>query len=222
MAATIAIDPTALPALKLMAKRAGKDSAQELAGQILNEWLVKNKADIARELIVNKIARHRMTQFVTIPFVRTGSIEEAAETAYRKIRASRSQPPLTMDDPISILRAHDRPAGDRLVKRYFSALRREFDRNLHAIAINETVEKNGIDSTFLHYHCLLAIPDHEELRFRQWSQHFWSKIGVQKVGFPVKPSILRLESQDSALRYALKNVDDRYPIENIILSGYDT
>ncbi|TJV14896.1 hypothetical protein [Mesorhizobium sp.] len=218
---TIAIDPTALPALKLMAKRAGKDSVQELAGQILNEWLVKNKADIARELIVDRIARHRMTQFVTIPFVRTGSIEEAAETAYRKIRASRAQPPLMMAEPMSILRAHDRPTGDRLVKRYFSTLRRQFDRNLPAIAISETLKKNGIDSTFLHYHCLLAIPDHEELRFRRWSQNFWSKIGVQKVGFPVKPSIFRLDSQDLAIRYSLKNVDERYPIENIILSGYD-
>ncbi|MER9299647.1 hypothetical protein NKI38_24570 [Mesorhizobium sp. M0621] len=221
MAVTIAIDPTALPALKLMAKRSGKDSVQELAGQILNDWLVQNKADIARELIIEKIARHRMTQFVTIPFVRTGSIEEAAEIAYRKIRASKAQPPLPMEDPISILRAQDRPTGDRLVKRYFSTLRRQFDRNLPAVAISETVKKNGIDSTFLHYHCLLAIPDHEELRFRRMSQHFWGKIGMQKVGFPVKPSILRLDSQDLAIRYALKNVDERYPIENIILSGYD-
>ncbi|MBZ9979763.1 hypothetical protein LB521_01195 [Mesorhizobium sp. BR-1-1-8] len=192
-----------------------------MAGKIINDWLLTQKADVARELIIEKTTRHRMTQFVTIPFVRAGSVEEAAETAYRKIRASNAQPPLRMDDPISILRVHDRPTADRLVKRYFSTLRREFDRNLPAVAVSETVKKNGIDSTFLHYHCLIAIPDHEELRFRRLSQTFWGKLGVQKVGFPVKPSIERLISPDSAIRYALKNVDERYPIENIILSGYD-
>lgn len=217
----ISLEPTAAHALRLMAKRTKTDSVQELAGKIINEWLLSQKADVARELIIEKTTRHRMTQFVTIPFARAGSIEEAVEAAYRRIRAAKTQPPLQMDEPIAILRVHDRPLGDRLVKRYFSTLRRQFDRNLPAIAISETVKKNGIDSTFLHYHCLLAIPDHEELRFRRWSQTFWGKIGVQKVGFPVKPSILRLDSQDLAIRYALKNVDERYPIENIILSGYD-
>lgn len=204
-----------------MARRNRNDSVQELAGKIINDWLVRQKTDVARELIIEKTTHHQMTQFVTIPFVRSGSLDERAETAYRTIKAAETQQ-APVQVPILILRQDDRPLGDRMVKRYFSTLRRSFDKNLAAIAISETVKKNGFDSTFLHYHCLIAIPERHEQEFRHASQMFWGKLGVQKLGFPVKPSIERLSSPEMAIRYALKNVDDRYPIQNIILSGYDT
>jgi len=109
------------------------------------------------------------------------------------------------------------------VKAYFSAMRRKFapKGNLPALGVCETIKKNGIDATFLHYHCLLAIPDPKGGCFEQATTQFWSDIGNRHFGAPITCKVERANSNEAVARYALKNVDDDYPIDSIIMVGFD-
>ncbi|TPJ58662.1 hypothetical protein [Mesorhizobium sp. B2-6-1] len=185
--------------------------------KIFEDHLAKAGTGIAKELILGEVQKHDMTQFVTISFVASND----PEAAYRRLSGKTKEG--TMPVKAFALSERDRPTGDRLVRAYFSAMRRKFgsDRKLPALGVCETIKKNGIDDTFLHYHCLLAVPCVKESLFQEASQDFWAKIGKRHFGAPIVCKAERANSKEAVARYALKNVDDHYPIDSIIMVGFD-
>ncbi|ESX46671.1 hypothetical protein NLY43_06985 [Mesorhizobium sp. C416B] len=188
-----------------------------LVRRILNDYLAKNPTNVAKELILDHIRKHEMTHFVTISFVASNS----PDAAYRQLagRVTTTAQPLGR----FILFKNDRPIGDLLVRAYFSAMRRKFGVHgtLPALGVSETMKKNGVDTTYLHYHCLLALPCAQEDLFRQASNDFWASIGIRHFGTPIGCQIEQAVSKEAIACYALKNVGADYPIESIIMVGFN-
>ncbi|MBZ9812480.1 hypothetical protein [Mesorhizobium sp. CA7] len=185
--------------------------------KIFEDHLAKAGTGVAKDLILTEVQKHDMTQFVTISFVAANDPEAAYRRLYQ--RGKDTTPP---PKPF-VLFERDRPTGDRLVRAYFSAMRRKFGSKgkLPALGVCETIKKNGIDGTFLHYHCLLAIPEPKESHFGAATTEFWTSIGNRHFGAPITCKVERANSKEAVARYALKNVDDDYPIDAIIMVGFD-
>lgn len=213
---SVRLDPPTHDALGMLAKRSSVHTS-EFVRHIINDYLAKHGTRIAKELILNEVQKQEMTQFVTISFVAASD----PEAVYRRLSGKTKN--ATMPTKPFALFEKDRPTGDRLVRAYFSAMRRKFapKGNLPALGVCETIKKNGIDGTFLHYHCLLAIPEPEEGRFAEVTSDFWTDKGIRHFGAPITCQIERANSKEAVARYALKNVDDNYPIESIIMVGFD-
>ncbi|MDF3152054.1 hypothetical protein P3C58_08700 [Mesorhizobium sp. XAP10] len=213
---SVRLDQPTHDALGILAKRSFLDNSA-LARKIFNDHLAKAGTGIAKELILQEVQSHDMTQFVTISFVAAND----PEAAYRRLSGSTNEAKVPVK-PFALFE-RDRPTGERLVKAYFSAMRRKFGSkgNLPALGVCETIKKNGVDGTFLHYHCLLAVPCAQEGLFRQASNDFWTKIGKRHFGAPITCQVERANSKEAVARYALKNVDDDYPIDTIIMVGFD-
>ncbi|MDX8517198.1 hypothetical protein RFN30_03040 [Mesorhizobium sp. VK23D] len=210
----VRLDPTTHNALAALAKRSASGNTSALVRKIFEDHLAKAGTGIAKELILGEVQKHDMTQFVTISFVAAND----PEAAYRRLSGKTKEGVM----PFAVSE-RDRPTGDRLVRAYFSAMRRKFgsDGKLPALGVCETVKKNGIDDTFLHYHCLLAVPCVKESLFQQASQDFWTKIGKRHFGAPIACKVEPAISKEAVARYALKNVDENYPIDSIIMVGFD-
>jgi hypothetical protein len=54
--------------------------------------------------------------------------------------------------------------------------------NLPALGVYETIKKIGVDTTFPHHHCLLAVPCAQVSLFRQASTNFWANIARVATG----------------------------------------
>ncbi|MER9950569.1 hypothetical protein [Mesorhizobium sp. M0047] len=213
---SVRLDQPTHDALGILAKRSSLN-ASSFVRQIINNYLAKHATKVAKELIRNEVHKHDLNQFVTIPFVQASD----PEAAYRRL-SGKAEHAITPAKPFALFE-RDRPTGERLVKAYFSAMRRKFgsDGNLPALGVYETIKKNGIDATFLHYHCLLAIPEPEEGRFVEATSDFWTKIGNRHFGTPIICKVERANSKEAVAGYALKNVNDDYPIDSIIMVGFD-
>lgn len=177
---SVRLDQPTHDALSILAKRSFLDNSA-LARKIFNDHLAKAGTGIAKELIRQEVRRHDMTQFVTISFVAAND----PEAAYRRL-SGKTKDAKAPAKPFALFE-RDRPTAERLVKAYFSAMRRKFGSNgkLPALGVCETIKKNGVDDTFLHYHCLLAVPCAKEGLFQQASQDFWTKIGKRHFGAPI-------------------------------------
>lgn len=213
---SVRLDPPTHDALGILAKRSSLQTS-EFVRNILNDYLVKNGTRVAKELILNEVQKHDLNQFVTISFVQAND----PEAAYRRL-SGKTNNVITPAKPFALFE-RDRPTGDRLVRAYFSAMRRKFASkgNLPSLGVCETIKKNGIDGTFLHYHCLLATPEPEECRFAEATSDFWTSIGNRHFGAPIVCKVERANSKEAVARYALKNVDDDYPIDSIIMVGFN-
>ncbi|RUV33154.1 hypothetical protein [Mesorhizobium sp. M7A.F.Ca.MR.148.00.0.0] len=213
---SIRLDQPTQDALGILAKRSSLDTSA-FVRKIINNYLAKNRTKVAKELIFNEVQKHDLNQFVTIPFVQASD----PEAAYRRL-SGKTKNATTPAKPFALFE-RDRPTGERLVKAYFSAMRRKFGSkgNLPALGVYETVKKNGIDATFLHYHCLLAIPEPEEGRFAEATSDFWTSVGNRHFGAPITCQVERANSKDAVAQYALKNVNDDYPLDSIIMVGFD-
>ncbi|RWP14925.1 MAG: hypothetical protein EOR00_22210 [Mesorhizobium sp.] len=213
----INVDCSTHDALTRLAKQSACGNASALVRKIFNDHLARAGTGVAKELILNEVQKHDLNQFVTISFVQAND----PEAAYRRL-SGRTKTAFITAKPFALFE-RDRPTAERLVRAYFSAMRRKFGSkgNLPALGVCETIKKNGIDGTFLHYHCLLAIPEPEESRFAGATSDFWTNIGMRHFGGPITCKVERANSKEAVACYALKNVGADYPIDSIIMVGFD-
>lgn len=171
-----------------------------------------------RQIVFDHINRQSFTHAVTVCFVEEGAPSTSSEAAYFAVSRAGTNPARGSG---FALFEWDQPDADRMVKAYFCSMRRKFvgRRQLPAIGIWEAKKKNG-DPTYLHYHCLIHLTSPKAAEFAVATQAFWAGLGERHFGVPIHSHVEKLQNQEAALKYALKHVDERYPIQSIIMVGF--